>query len=48
MQSDGNSFFWRCVFDTFNNVSRDEDNIFDQMYKKQICQICKYDNIIRK
>ena len=36
-QSYANSFWGDVVLDTFNNVSRDEDNILDQIYKKQIC-----------
>ena len=36
-QSYANSFLGDVVLDTFNNVSRDEDNIGDQIYVKQIC-----------
>ena len=32
-QSFANSFLGYFVLDSFNNVSRDEDNIFDQIYK---------------
>ena len=32
------------VFDTFNIVSRDEDNILDQIYIKQICRDFYYDD----
>ena len=31
-QSYANSFWGDVVLDTFNNVSRDEDNILDQIY----------------
>ena len=31
------SFLGYVVLDTFNNVFRDEDNILDQIYKKQMC-----------
>ena len=36
-QSYANSFWGYVVLDTFNSVSRDEDNILDQIYKEQIC-----------
>ena len=36
-QSLSNSFWGDVVLDTFNNESRDEDNISDQIYIKQIC-----------
>ena len=36
-QSYANSFLRDVVLDTFNNVSRDEDNILDQIYIRQIC-----------
>ena len=36
MQSDANSILGDVVLDTFNNISRDEDNILDQIYIKQI------------
>ena len=36
-QSYANSFLGDVVLDTFNNVSRDEDNILDRIHKKQIC-----------
>ena len=42
-QSYGNSFGGDVVLDTFNNVSRDEDNILDQKYQKQICSDFYYD-----
>ena len=32
------------VLDTFNNVSRDEDNILEQIYIKQICPDFYYDD----
>ena len=52
-QSYANSFWGVVVLDTFNNVSRDEANILDQIYIKQICPDYYYDdfwfhNIIRK
>ena len=43
-QSFANSFSGHVVLDTFNNVSRDEDNILDQIYKKQICPDFYYDD----
>ena len=36
MQSDGNSFCGKVVFDSFNMAYRDEDRILDQKYEKQI------------
>ena len=36
-QSFANSFWGNVVLDSFNIVSRDEDNILDQIYVKQIC-----------
>ena len=36
-QSFANSFWRDVVLDTFNNVSRDENNILYQIYVKQIC-----------
>ena len=35
-QSYANSFWGDVILDTFNNVSRDEDNILEQIYVKQI------------
>ena len=43
-QSYANSFCGDVVLDTFNNVSRDEDNILDQIYIKQICPDFYYDD----
>ena len=43
-QSYANSCRGDVVSDTFNNVSRDEDNILDQMYKEQICPDVSYDD----
>ena len=37
MQSDGNSFYEDVVSDSFNKTYRNEDNIYDETYKKQIC-----------
>ena len=36
-QSYANSFWEVVVLDTFNNRSKDEDNILDQLWKKQMC-----------
>ena len=52
-QSYANSFLEYVVVDTFINVSKDVDNIFDQIYIEQICPDFYYDdfdfhNIIRK
>ena len=44
MQSYANSFWGDVVLDTFNNVSRDEDNILDKIYIKQICPDFYYDD----
>ena len=35
MKSDGNTFRGKVVLTNFNKAFRDEDNISDQMYKKQ-------------
>ena len=35
-QSDGNSYGGKVVLDSFNMAYRDEDNIYDQKYEKQI------------
>ena len=43
-QSYANSFLGYVVLDTFNNVSRDEDNILDQIYIKTICPDFYYDD----
>ena len=53
MQSDGNSFGGDVVLNSFNKVSRDEDNILDQGYKSKyvrifIMMILILNNIIRK
>ena len=37
MQSDGNSFCGHVVLNSFNKACRVEDNILDQIYKRQIC-----------
>ena len=44
-QSYANSFLRDIVLDTFDNVSRDEDNILDQINIKQICPDLYYDQI---
>ena len=36
MQSDGNSISGEVVLDSFNISYRDDDNIFDKMWEKQI------------
>ena len=38
-------FLGYVVFDTFNDVSRDEGNILDQIYKKQICSDFYYKDL---
>ena len=43
-QSYANNFWGDVVLDTFNNASRDEDNILDQRYKKPICPDFYYDD----
>ena len=35
MLSDGNSFCGDVVLDSFNNASRDKENILDQIYKSK-------------
>ena len=45
-QSYANSFWGDVVLDTFNNVYRDEDNILDQIYRKQICPNLYYDDFL--
>ena len=45
-QSYSNSFGGDVVLDTFNNVSRDTDNILEQIYKKQICPDFYYDDFL--
>ena len=44
-QSFANSFLGYFVLDSFNNVSRDEDNIFDQIYIKQMCSDYFYEDV---
>ena len=50
MQSDGNSFGWDVVSDSFNKAFRDEDNNLDQIFKSKyvLIMILILDNIIRK
>ena len=36
LRNHANSFWGDVVLDTFNNVYREEDNILDQIYVKQI------------
>ena len=45
MQSYANSFWGYVVLDNFNNVSRDEDNILDQIYIKQMCSDFYYEDL---
>ena len=45
MQSYANSFWGYVVLDTFNNVSRDEENILDQIYIKQMCSDFYYEDL---
>ena len=44
-QSNANSFWGYVVLDTSNNVSRDEDNILDQIYRKQMCSEFYYEDL---
>ena len=47
-QSFANSFWGYVVLDSFNNVSRDEDNILYQIYMKQMCSDFYYeDEVLR-
>ena len=43
-QSYANSFWGNVVLDTFNNVSGNEDNILNHMYKRQTCPDFYYDD----
>ena len=44
-QSYANSFGGDVVLDSFNNVPRDEDNILDQIHKKQMCSDFCYEDL---
>ena len=44
-QSYANSFRGYVVLDSFNNVSMDEENIFDQIYIKQMCSDLYYEDL---
>ena len=44
-QSYANSFLGYVVLNTFNNVSRDEDNILDQIYMQQIYSVYYYEDL---
>ena len=44
-QSYANSFWGDVVLDSFNNVPRDEDNILDQIYLKQMCSDFYYEDL---
>ena len=46
MQSDGNSFRGDVVLDSCNMSYRDEDNILDQKYEKQISWDLYYEDFI--
>ena len=43
-QSYAKRFVGDVVLDSFNNESRDENNILDQIYQKQICLDSYHDN----
>ena len=45
MQSDGNSFCGDVLLDSFKRIFRDEDNILDQEFKKQICSWFYYEEV---
>ena len=45
-QSYANYFGGDVVLDTSKYVSRDEDNILDQIYMKQICPKFNYDDFL--
>ena len=45
MQSYANSFLGDVVLDTFKKVSRDADNILDQIYIKQTCSDFYYEDL---
>ena len=42
-QSYANSFWGDVVLDSFNNTFRDEDNISDQIYTRQMCSDFYYE-----
>ena len=44
-QSYANSFWGDVVLDTFNNVSRDEDNILYKIYFQQMCSDFYYEDL---
>ena len=44
-QSYANSFRGDILLDRFNNLSRDEDNILDQIYIKQMCSNFYYEDL---
>ena len=44
-QSYANIFWGDVVLDRFNNVSRDEDSILDQIYIKQMCSDFYYEDL---
>ena len=44
-QSLANSFWGYVVLDSFINVSRDEDNILDQIYIEQMCSDFSHEDL---
>ena len=44
MQSEGNSFCWDGVLDSFNKGSRDENNSLDKKQEQQKCSDFYYDD----
>ena len=45
MESQSKRFLGDVVLDSFNNTSRDEDNIVDKIYVQQICSDLYYENL---
>ena len=46
MQSEGNSLCWDVVLDSSNKAYRDDDNILEHIFEKQIWSDCYYENLI--
>ena len=44
-QSYADSFWGDVALDSFNDVSRDEDNILDQIYLKKMCSDFYYEDL---
>ena len=42
VQSDGNNFCGDVVLDSFNLAYKDQDNILDKIYEKQIFSVLYY------